>query len=125
MFKTFWRVWRLLPLVVGVVVFLRRRKKDAVLQDDERMSLNDDIEALTTLADSGEADDRKRVARETAERLRAALARQQVNQGALRGYQECRAELGGTIPGNAATDKRYDRKLKDLQQAAGKLAGNG
>jgi hypothetical protein len=29
------------------------------------------------------------------------------------------------IPGNAATDKRYDKKLKDLQQAAGKLAGNG
>ena len=125
MFKMLWRTWRFLPFVVGLVVFLRRRKKDAPLDDDDRASLNDDIEALTTLADSGEADERKRIARETAERLRAALARQQVNQGALRGYEKRRAELGETIPGNAATDKRYDSKLKDLQRAAGKLAGNG
>src|SRR4051794_20897996 len=125
MLKMFLRVWRFLPFVVGLVVFLRRRKKDEALDDGERALLNDDIEALTTLTDSGEADDRKRVAHETAERLRAALARQQVNPGALRGYLRCRAELGDTIPGAAATDKRYDRKLKDLQQAAGKLAGNG
>lgn len=125
MFKMLGRVWRFLPLVVGLVLVLRRGKKDAALEDAERDELNDDIEALTTLANSGEADDRKRVARETAERLRAALARQQVNQGALRGYEKRRAELGETIPGNAATDKRYDGKLKDLQRAAGKLAGNG
>jgi hypothetical protein len=125
MFKMLGRVWRFLPLVVGLVLVLRRGKKDAALEDTERDALNDDIEALTTLADSGEADDRKRIARETAERLRAALAWQQVNQGALRGYQQHRAELGETIPGNAATDKRYDGKLKDLQRAAGKLAGNG
>jgi hypothetical protein len=125
MFKTLSRLWRFLPLLLALVAFLRRGKKDDELSGDDRSSLSNDIDALTTLAESGEADDRKRIARETAERLRAALARQQVNQGALRGYKKHRAALGATIPANAATDKRYDTKLRDLQQAAGKLAGNG
>jgi hypothetical protein len=125
MFSFIWRIWRFLPLLLALVALLRRGKKDDELSDGDRSSLSDDIEALTTLAESGEADERKRIARETAERLRAALARQQVNQGALRSYKKHRAALGETIPANAATDKRYDSKLRDLQQAAGKLAGNG
>jgi len=53
------------------------------------------------------------------------LARQQVNQGALKDYKKRRKDFGETIPGNAATDNDFDRKLKDLQEAAGKLAGAG
>ena len=49
MFKMLGRVWRFLPLVVGLVLVLRRGKKDAALEDAERDELNDDIEAFRAL----------------------------------------------------------------------------
>ena len=125
MFTLLFRLLRIVPFILGLFLFLRRGKKNAALDDDERKSLTDDIEALTVIAEAGEADDRKAAARETAERLRAAQAREQVNQGALKNYKKRREALGARIAGNAATDKRYDAKLRDLREAAGKLAGNG
>ena len=124
MFKLIFTLIRVVPLIFGLLMFLRRGGKNTTLGDDERNHLAEDIVALNTIAESGEADARRAVARETAERLRAAGAREQVNQNALKNYKKHREALGATIPANAATDKRYDKKLKALRDAAGKLAGN-